>query len=168
MFLVRNIKISLKVKAIFLDNALEILKRNNIKAKTFCNFVTFKIRGYTYVLFKTGKAQHTHINVTQIASIKLIKKAIKILVKLMNCTVLRYSIDNIIATSDLVRPINLDEVIKNKKFKKIKYNNEIFPGLFIKFSIGTVIIFHTGRIVIVGCKSERDIKWILENVHANI
>jgi len=26
MFLVRNIKISLKVKAIFLDNALEILK----------------------------------------------------------------------------------------------------------------------------------------------
>ncbi len=45
----------------------------------------------------------------------------------------------------------------------ISYNNEVFPGLFIKVKqenkkIGTIIIFHSGKVVFVGIKSIKKLK----------
>lgn len=168
MFLIRNIKVSVKVEALILNNALSSLKNNQVLSKEFGNFITFKHNNYTFVLFKTGKNKESHINITQISNFDSINKAIDCLIKLINCTVNSYSIDNIIATSDLNKSISLSTIIKNKRFERIKYNNEIFPGLFIKFNQGTVIIFHSGKIVLVGCKSIENIEWLMSTIYANI
>ncbi len=168
MFRIRNIKISLKVKPIVLNNAIIQLQKKGIATKTYSNFLTFKLHLYTYVVFKKGRTKHTHINITQIPSLKLINNAIEIVKQCLECKVLYFTIDNIIATSDLKKPICLIDIINKKSFDKIKYNNEIFPGLFIKFHNGTVILFHSGKIVIVGCKNKETIQWILETIHANI
>ncbi len=55
------------------------------------------------------------------------------------------------------RNLNLSDISKTCNFKNLKYNNEKFPGLFVKFETGTVILFHSGKLVIVGCKTEKDI-----------
>ena len=168
MFLIRNIKVSVKVRALVLDNALSRLINKGIKTKVFSNFITFKTKHYTFVLFKSGQKKQTHVNITQIPKFSSIAKAITSLRRLLHCKVLSHTVDNIIATSDLKRTVSLKRLIQEKKFQRTKYNNEIFPGLFIKFWNGTVIVFHTGKIVIVGCKSKKSIKWILQKLIAHI
>jgi TATA-box binding protein (TBP) (component of TFIID and TFIIIB) len=168
MFLIRNIKVSVKVKPLVLNNAVLRLKHKGIKTNLFSNFITFKAKNFTFVLFKSGQKKENHINITQIPNFRSINKAIASLVKLLRCRVLRHTVDNIIATSALDRTISLRHIVHSKAFKKIKYNSEIFPGLFVKFWNGTVIIFHTGKLVIVGCKNKRSIKWILQKITANI
>lgn len=168
MFLIRNIKISVKVQALTLNNALSILKNKSIITREFGNFFSFKSNNYTFVIFKRGKQENNHINITQIPNFYSINKAINCLISLINCRVCHYVIDNIIATSDLHKSISLDSLIKSKRFKRVKYNSEIFPGLFIKFRQGTTIIFHSGKLVIVGCKSIDKIECILNTIHANM
>jgi TATA-box binding protein (TBP) (component of TFIID and TFIIIB) len=168
MFLIRNIKISVKVEALTLNNALSVLKNKNIATREFGNFFSFKSNQFTFVIFKRGSQEKNHINITQIPNFYSIHKAINSLISLLNCRVCHYVIDNIIATSDLHKPISLYAIIKSKRFKRVKYNSEIFPGLFIKFKEGTTIIFHSGKLVIVGCKSIDKIQCILTTIHANI
>jgi len=165
---VRNIKVSVKVKALVLNNALMQLQRNNISTKQFGNFISFKAENFTFILFKRGLKKETHVNITQIANFQSIHRAIEVLVKLIECVVIHYVIDNIIATSDFHRNISLQKIVELRQFKKIKYNSEVFPGLFLKFNRGTIILFHSGKTVIVGCKSIEDIEWILQMVHVNI
>ena len=55
----------------------------------------------------------------------------------------------------------------------IQYNNERFPGLFVKFErnlkkVGTAIVFHSGKIVIVGCKGLDELKCLSQAVSALI
>lgn len=168
MFLVRNIKVSVKVKALVLNNALERLRQTQIPIKNFGNFISFKDHNYTFVLFKRGKRKDSHVNVTQIPNFWSIHRAIDCLIKLIDCSVLHYTVDNIIATTDLNKSVSFKKIIKEKTFKQIKYNSEIFPGLFIRFKRGTVIVFHTGKVVIVGCKSVSNIEWINKRIHALI
>lgn len=168
MFQIRNIKISVKVKPMVLNNVIKKLKDKGVHVKTYTNFLTFKSDNFTFVIFKKGKKKYTHINITQIPSFCAINKSLKIIINLIQCVIVKYIIDNIIATSDLQKWINLQDVINKKVFEKVKYNNEVFPGLFIKFNDGTVILFHSGKIVVVGCKNDHSIKCILEKIHANI
>ena len=166
MFLIRNIKVSVKVKALILNNALSCLKKRDILPKEYCNFIIFKSNNFTFILFKRKQLEDTHVNITQIPDVVSINKAVKCLINLINCEVNYYTVDNIIATSDLKKPIDLTQVLNSNTFERVKYNNEVFPGLFIKFNQGTLILFHTGKIVIVGCKSIDSIQWILNAIHA--
>lgn len=168
MFLIRNIKVSVKVNPIILNNALAQLKSEKINTKEFCNFITFKTNNYTFIIFKTGKAKDTHINITQIKDFCHIDLAINCLINLIKCTVISYTVDNIIATSDLLKSVCLSEIIEKNIFQKVKYNNEVFPGLFLKFKQGTIIVFHSGKVVIVGCKLVKDIECLMNILHAHI
>ena len=56
----------------------------------------------------------------------------------------------------------------NECFENIKYNNEKFPGVFLKFKIGTVILFHSGKLVIVGCKNIENIECLISKICAHI
>ena len=77
-------------------------------------------------------------------------------------------VDNIIATLNIQKPIDLVSVCEKKLFESIKYNNEKFPGLFVKFKEGTAILFHSGKIVLVGCKTKKDLKCLTLNICAVI
>ncbi len=78
-------------------------------------------------------------------------------------------IDNITGSFDLKKELilkDLIEITQNYQFEGniyISYNNEKFPGMFLKVKIGnkrigTIIIFHSGKVVFVGCKRLRNLR----------
>jgi TATA-box binding protein (TBP) (component of TFIID and TFIIIB) len=165
---VANVKVSLKTSKIFLDNVFTLATEKNIFCKNYKNFIVLKSR-FTYIIFKSKEKQsESHINITKIRSVSKILEAIDSITSLILCTVISYKIDNIIATTNLKRNLNLSDISKTCNFKNLKYNNEKFPGLFVKFETGTVILFHSGKLVIVGCKTEKDISCLIQKICAHI
>lgn len=167
LFNVANVKVSIKINALPLDIVCKILKEKNIASKIHNNFVVIKAK-YTFTLFKTKNLIESHINITKIPNLNFINLAIEEIEELLNCKHYNLCIDNIIASTNLNKHLNLVDIVQNKLFEKIKYNNQKFPGLFVKFKKGTAIIFHSGKVVIVGCQNKEEIKWIVENIHACI
>ena len=158
---ITNIKVSIKTSQIPLNNVLEL----KIPLKNYKNFVVVKDK-YTYSIFKTNAKSENHINITKIPTLLEVQDSIDHLKKYLDFSVKNVSIDNIIATLKLDHPIDLVSVCEKKLFKSMKYNNEKFPGLFVKFEIGTAILFHSGKIVLVGCKNEKDLECIRSNIYA--
>lgn len=163
----RNIKVSLKISLISLNNASTILNENNISFKQYPNFVSFK-HLYSFVLFKPSLNQVNHINVSQLTSREDISKAIAIVEDLLGVRVLSEKIDNIVSTSTFKSNLDLYHIVKKSLFNHVRYNPEQFPGLFAQIGGGTVILFHSGKIVIVGSKSLEDTKWIVREVRARL
>ena len=65
-------------------------------------------------------------------------------------------IQNIVATFDLKKYVDFREVIIKKK--KVIYEPEQFPGMIYKTTCGTTcLVFASGKVVIVGSKSEEQI-----------
>ncbi len=181
MFKISNVKISIKCAKLSLDNVSSIANANNITNSIYTNFIVLKSK-FTYIIFKhknnTGK--ENHINITKIKNLFDVNEAVTFFTSLFKCAFTKITLDNISATSVLGKYIELQNILlnipyfeielkrKNINLKSVKYNNEIFPGLFLKFDIGTLIIFHSGKIVIVGCKKENDIECLVKNIHALI
>lgn len=156
---IHNIKVSAKIAAVPLDIVIHQLQEKQVNVKKFPNYVSFKMT-YTYVIFRAGEKTTNHINITQMKTLLDITKAIHELESALNQPVTFLQIDNIIATCQAPTTLLLKNILDAKVFASMKYNNEIFPGLFVKFQQGTVIIFHSGKIVLVGFKSLEDIQWI--------
>lgn len=166
-FKISNVKVSLKTSPISLDNVLDKFIELNMPLKNYKNFVVLKNK-YTYTIFKTNAKSENHINITKIPNIEKIEKAIKHLKNFIEFSVKNVTIDNIIATLNMNRSIDLVLVCERKLFESIKYNNELFAGLFVKFEKGTAIIFHSGKIVLVGCKNIENLEWLTQNICAVI
>jgi len=82
--------------------------------------------------------------------------------------VIRFQVDNIMATFSFPHSLSLQNLAINQFHNVAKYNCETFPGLFIKYKEGTVILFHSGKVVIVGCRREQDIQCLIQNLIAAI
>jgi TATA-box binding protein (TBP) (component of TFIID and TFIIIB) len=132
-----------------------------------------------------------HVNATNLRS----RKELRRLIEILSAIGLTYMpdtavVDNVTGLMT-VGKIVLEEVIKavpsnkqeacqilDRKFGAIhsltiQYNNERFPGLFIKFTrnlkkAGTAIVFHSGKIVFVGCKGMDELKCLAQAVNALI
>lgn len=66
---------------------------------------------------------------------------------------------NIVATLDLSTPINLELLMTYlSPTHTIRYEPKRFPGLIVKTASVSFLIFRTGKIVISGCKSEKEIE----------
>jgi TATA-box binding protein (TBP) (component of TFIID and TFIIIB) len=83
-------------------------------------------------------------------------------------------IDNITGSIDLKKEIHIENLInsirtsKDRNFKSIKitFNNEKFPGVFLKqVRVGTIIIFYSGKVVLVGCKTREDLECLASLTH---
>jgi len=159
MVSVKNIKISVKVKKLCLRETSERLVEQNITVKTYLNYITFHHK-FSFVLFKQSKCGTNHVNVTKIKDYSHVHEAIATLKVVSGAEILSHRIDNIIATHSCPHSINLSDLITQNAFECMKYNPESFPGLFVKSDVGTVIIFHSGKLVIVGCKN-LDQVWLL-------
>jgi TATA-box binding protein (TBP) (component of TFIID and TFIIIB) len=164
---IANVKISLKTSPISLNIVFNDLIEKGFNCKSYNNFLVIKTK-FTFIIFKTNSKGENHINITKIPSLCDIKEAIKIVKDLTFCDVKSEIIDNIIATTSINRKLNLNKIVQEKKFQHTKYNNEKFPGLFLKFEKATAILFHSGKIVIVGSKSEKYIECIIQKIFAHI
>lgn len=162
---IANVKVSIKTTLLFLDIVFKKCSDNNVYCKNYKNFLVLKDI-YTFIIFKNNKNNENHINITKIPSLDLVQHAISTITQLTDCTVISHTIDNIIASTFVKSHIDLQAL--STLFPNVKYNNEKFPGLFIKFKKGTAILFHSGKIVIVGSKTEEDIQCLIQNICARI
>lgn len=159
---ITNYKVSLKTSLLFLDIVTKVLNSQSISVKRYNNFISFHHR-FTFIVFKHSVSLENHINITKIKTQEAIQEALLLFCDLIKCSVSSFKIDNIIATTKLNKTLDLKKFSNiNADTFKIKYNSEKFPGLFCKFTLGTLIFFHSGKIVIVGCKSIEDIEWLIK------
>jgi Transcription factor TFIID (or TATA-binding protein, TBP) len=165
---ITNVKISVKCSQISLDTVKHFLCEKDIPFKKFNNYVVANYK-YTYIIFKKNLKtleDISHINITNIQKLDCLGDAIDT-IKLFdgNAVAKSYTVDNITVSKNFYRFINFDDF-----FQKIPsdicvtYNAETFPGIFLKFpnKLGTAIIFHTGKCVLLGCKTVENIEAILE------
>jgi len=163
---ITNVKISVKCSTICLDTAINLLRHLKIEHKKYSNYLVVQSL-YTYVIFKPSlKNGISHVNITKIPSIDDVNTAkmhLSNLLKIEICLV--HTIDNITVSTKLEKSCSLKDIINLfNKYCKITFNQETFPGVFLKFSYGTVIVFHTGRCILIGCKSINSIESILETM----
>jgi len=168
MINIRNIKISIKTQVIALNNAIHLLQESGISVRVFPNFITFKASSFAFVLFKPSKNSINHLNASCLKSEDDVEAVKTVIRRLLNVQIFSSTIDNIVSTVFLEKTIDLYKVIESALFENVKYNPEKFPGLFAKFTKGTIILFHSGKIVIVGCKSHKDIKCVLMEALAHL
>ena len=113
---------------------------------------------YSITIFKKLSNKY-HINVTGIRSLSLISSVVDWLInsycKRTDFQLIRYQIDNITATFDIGFSISLHSLAH--AYNSSRYNPERFPGLHYKTDWGTAIVFKSGKVNIVGCKSENEI-----------
>lgn len=165
LYTITNVKVSIKTSKISLNN---VLVCNQSYQKNYKNFIVLKDK-YTFIIFKTSKAkEENHINITKIPSLEKVEHAVRHFTKIINCEVNKIAVDNIIATVNAGKKLCLASICRSGKFKQVKYNNEKFPGAFLKFDVGTAILFHSGKIVLLGCKSINNIECLIANIFAVI
>ena len=65
------------------------------------------------------------------------------------------SIENVVASATIEQELNLDEI--QKKFPKVEYSPEQFPGAVFRLSKPktATLLFSTGKMVCTGSKSEK-------------
>lgn len=162
MYDIKNIKISIKIENLhFIDTSLKNIIYYN-------NFFVLKDK-YSYIVFKPKKKTSiSHVNITKIECFSKIPEAVKMLSMFFSGKILYNTllIDNITATFYLPNNISLPKLYSTyNKYYKMKYNNDIFPGLqFQSEEKGTAIIFHNGKVNIVGCISRFQIEQIISTL----
>jgi len=161
---IRNIKISVKLEEISLDSACRLLEKEKLSYKSYPSYITFK-RQYNFVLYKTSKNKTNHLNATGLKGMCDVDSCLKEIFDLLNKNVILHKIDNITATYNLSKLLCIDEL--SKKIECAKYNAERFPGMFVKCADGCAIIFHSGKVVLLGCKNIYQLWNVVEFVRMN-
>src|SRR5574343_477094 len=192
-----NIKISFKICTVSLSTVRELCAGLGYKFKSFPNFLVVRPEAsigegdkWVCTVFKKNIVGEVpqHVNVTNIKSFGDINSAVSHLACLRLIALPgTISVDNVtglmqvgrLIITDVIRLIELNEkevclkldsVLSGTHSLSVHYNNERFPGLFIKFKrssskSGTAIVFHSGKIVIIGCKNPMQLRWISKAVN---
>lgn len=169
---ISNVKLSCKVR-IFNNNIISF--NRDIAIKQYNNFSVIKTK-YTYIIFTRTKINRKfHVNITKIPSLDHVSKAIDELNDIINedFAVENFKIENITCLHILNDNINLLETFnnlnknqneisqdleENNKIIQARYNPEKFPGIFLKLRNCSVLIFSSGKLVVIGATSEEDAK----------
>lgn len=103
-----------------------------------------------------------HVNINSIKSLNEVTTAKEELAWLIdvNEKYIFITVDNITATGNLEKEIDLEEFIEenNDMSGFIKYNPERFPGLFVRGEFGKTILFKSGKMVFIGSKNIKQIE----------
>lgn len=163
---ITNIKLSLKTTFILLDSVKKLLKNQNIDFKEYPNYIVLKNK-YTYVYFKSACGEINHLNITNVKNFKDIDSSVNyflnVLMKSLEISEVYRRVDNISASLNLNLTLNLLDIVNYfEKVCCVSYNTEKFPGVFLKFEKGTIIVFYTGKCIFIGCKNSYNLK-CLEN-----
>ena len=78
------------------------------------------------------------------------------------------SVENVVASADVMQKIDLDDI--TRKFPDVKYHPDQFPGLVFRLKIPktSTLIFKSGKMVCTGSKSEEMSKKTVQTVVNNL
>jgi TATA-box binding protein (TBP) (component of TFIID and TFIIIB) len=134
------------------------------------NITTLRTEDFVYIIFSSG-----NINATGVRSINQVEECLDFFLTIfsiplpLKCVNIR--IDNISASMSLGRPLHVGiEVLSQlvqRHSGRISFNQGSFPGITINLQKGTIILFTSGKINVVGVKKESDLD-ILRNVIGEI
>lgn len=181
--LISNTKLSAKIP----DRSLLEIEENCIQQKidysTYNNYIVFRSSNFTYTIFKKKSLKNCdktsdskqHANITVRNSSK-IEEAIILLKKILQYDKdvnIPFKIDNLTATAALGKSVNVNDFLQSTRniSDKISFNPEKFPAIFIRHKNGTILLFRSGILNILGCKSTEELNetfsWI-RSICANI
>ena len=165
---ISNIKCSFKVDHKWEETISKLKSHLNIKY--YPNFVVIRIEDFCFTLFKAPiLGGYSHLNITKIRSFEHLLYAAQKISEFIDGTILydTLKVDNITASSHLHSSIDIRRFVESQSgVFNISLNQDRFPGCFIRSPLGTAILFHTGRLIIVGSKSTRDIKCVVREIQS--
>ena len=158
MKFVNNVKISVKYfSEKNLTHFSTAANERKVCVKHIRNFLTIK-DVYSITIFKQTQNKY-HFNVTGIKSLAEITNAISWLERVYCRTesfdFISWNIDNITSSFNLGRHISLHNLANI--VPGTSYNPERFHALYLKTDEGTIVVFQSGKINILGCKSLENI-----------
>lgn len=178
-----NVKVSIKCEPVSLHTVLEKAQRRGYLTKERNNFIVFR-KEFCCSLFKRkSNTQNNHVNITKIKSLPETDSILEEL-KLIGviCLPQTLVIDNITGQLNTQSTIDIRKLVTSNlqlAIEKcasdavihVKYNNENFPGAFFRIykknqKLGTSILFHSGKIVFVGCKQVEHLQCLASLTHA--
>ncbi|MEA3559825.1 MAG: TATA-box-binding protein [Candidatus Thermoplasmatota archaeon] len=82
----------------------------------------------------------------------------------------KIAVQNIVATSDLKKEINLNTIAITLGLENVEYEPEQFPGLVyrVKDPRAVALLFGTGKVVCTGTKDIKDIEKALSKIEAEL
>ena len=174
-YTISNIKISCIIA--IKDANLLLLNSDDKDVKYFGNFIVVRRNNFVYTIFRkkeklTGeknegkKGSNTvlyHINITKIPSTNQIASSIDSLKNVIRneYRVIAKEINNLTCSYDSkissVPLLDLMEKVKQKipSVKRVRFNPERFPGMFISFTNNTLLIVSSVKMVVIGGRSEQ-------------
>lgn len=186
MALLTNVKFSVKCSPISLHTVSSKALEAGYTVIHSNNFLVLKNYFCCTIFNRRAGTPFNHVNVTKIRRLCDITKVLKELENIgVCCRSDLLVIDNITGQLDTRSTVNIRKLVGSKQIKtflerytdnitlKIKYHNEKFPGAFLKIfkgarKLGTSIVFHSGKVVFVGSKSEKDLKCLALLTHVII
>ena len=167
---IRNIKLSFKVKKNQLQSLKKTLERLLVRSPTLFiqkqNFVLCKLSVSFSIFITSG-----HINATGIKRFEDINRCFQLfhsMFKVSRKNTFKFQVDNITASGNWGEKIKLDklkQIINSEKNADVlvSFDSNRFPGAFIKFkNMGTLSIFKSGKYNIVGAKNHTQIDNIFQ------
>ena len=155
-----NVKLSCSIK--LGEGEVFCVDDNKVDLKRCSNFIVAKKR-FVYTIFK-AKANDGkyHVNVTKIPSEQDIGVALRNLKRVIKSKfrILHWRKENVTCSINTNRAIPLFQVFslleKQPYVKKLKFVPDRFPAMFVSMQQNTVLMFSTGKMVIIGGKSKND------------
>ena len=163
---ITHVKCSFKTgkKQSLQDLFYRLVCKNSVVAK-HSNFITIRDT-FTYCIFASG-----HINITGIPDKLLTGYAVRKCERLLDLKhrKRKVKIDNITATARFIHRVDIRRLaVSQRPGFRFSLNLEIFPGLYAKHTDATVLVFATGKLVVIGAKDYNRILCVLKELWIHI
>ena len=75
------------------------------------------------------------------------------------CDISNFEVVNIVASSDFHKPLALSSLCVTLRtiYNRVEFTPEIFPGLSVRLSTCTAVIFHSGKVYFLGAEDILDV-----------
>lgn len=161
---IRNIKVGVNISVCKYRDWT--IKRSSLNVVNHSNYSVLR-DVFVYIIFWSGN----YVNVTKIPSFKEVSKSVKHFQRILKINKCDYkiTIHNICASGKFKKDYNLKKlhhILKEHIKGRVKLNQSVFPALYVKYNIGTCIIFQNGKYTIVGCDKRKNIRTIVESICA--
>ena len=166
---VSNVKLSCSIDLLEGDR---IVLNKDLKNTSHSNFTVVK-KTYVYTIFKSRRNPKSyHVNITKIPCTEEIGPSIEELNSVItnDFVVTSYKVENLTYSLDVgyaLPLMDIFELIKRESVdivRKIRFNPERFPGMFVTLESGTVLVFSSGKMVIIGVNTAEKMRHGLNSI----